>query len=402
MIDWQSDKTRLELHEIQSLAQLYGRGSRVVRFAYFYRRWRNRVYYGLQQKLAGLFGPAPHSKEQLNVLLHLRGGLGDAAAHRLCVLALRQKLPQAVFYFYTDSPDAAKILFEPNWQTVFLPHDRTPARHKYDLAYELCISFKTTHVNKERIAKLAPDFLPILQESLKRQKQLDFFISDNYLMDDALGRFLYHHSAKQMTAQSYLSGLDFDVNDTPALPAELIDETRLETLGLSGKKYITLHSGINASFNLRDKTPLKCWPEENWRALAQLLKKAYPDVLLVQLGGKNSPVFDFVNMSLVGKTKLEDLPILLNHSLLHIDGESGLVQLSRYLKNRCVVLFGPTDAKVFGQDKNINLSAGACGCCMWLSGPQWHTDCPLGHEVCLNMVALSPQKVFEAAQEVLK
>ena len=45
MIDWSSNQTRLAFQEIQSYTEMYGRGSRVVRWAYAYRRLRNRVYY---------------------------------------------------------------------------------------------------------------------------------------------------------------------------------------------------------------------------------------------------------------------------------------------------------------------------------------------------------------------
>ena len=171
---------------------------------------------------------------------------------------------------------------------------------------------------------------------------------------------------------------------------------------MSGKKYITFHDGIDAGFQLNGKRPMKCWSSEKWKELARFIKEKYPDLLLVQLGGKNSPKFDFADICLVGETKLSDLPSLLHHGCLHIDGESGLVQLSRYLQNKCVVLFGPTDKHYFEIEKNINLKEDVCSSCMWLLGPQWHTKCALGHQTCQNMQALTPERVFEAVQESLK
>lgn len=398
MIDWNSNQTHLALKEIESTTQLYGRGSRVVRLAYAYRRLRNRVYYGLEQQLAGIFYTPKLKNSQLNVFLHLRGGLGDCASHRVCVLALRKQLPNAVFYYYTDSPGAAKLLFEADSKNVFLSN--IPLRRAFDLACELCISFKTTHVQKDRVEKLAPAFLPVLKESLARQEKLSFFLSDNYLLDDALGRFLYHNGAKWLEAQRYLSALDFDVNETGLL-SDTILKKDISAYGLK-EPYITIHSGINASFHIGSKTPLKCWPAEKYREFVRLFKQKYPHIQVVQLGGKNSPKFDFADVCLVGKSELKDLPALLAHSQAHIDGESGLVQLTRWLATRAVVLFGNTAPGLFALEKNCNLSATKCGACMWLEGPSWHTDCILGYPSCQNMNEHTAQEVLKAVARLLE
>ena len=169
-MDWNSNQTHLALKEIQSAVQMYGRGSRVVRLAYGYRRLRNYIYYGLQQQLQGCFCRPHLNPSQLHVLLHLRGGMGDCAALRVCVLSLRQQLPNAVFYYYTDSPSAAEILFESDEKNILLPCGKMPYRRAYDMACELCLSFKTVHVNRARVEQLAPNFLSTLDISLARQR----------------------------------------------------------------------------------------------------------------------------------------------------------------------------------------------------------------------------------------
>lgn len=399
-MNFTDDKTRLSLTEMQSFANMYGRDCRVARWALAYRRLRNEIWWNWRRRVLSALKKGPPKDGRLHVFWHLRGGMGDCAAARLAVLAVREKLPNAVFYFHTDSPGAASALFEENDLNVFLPPGQ-PLWHKYDLAFETCLSFRTPHADRKRVAKLSPEFLPVLDEMTRRQNEFSFFLSDSYLMEDMLGRWMLARGLARLDLQSYLSGLDFDAQAAPALPAALTDGTALARFGLEGKKYITLHDGIDATFRLEGKRPLKCWALENWRELAAALKKQYPDVLLVQLGGKNSPVFDFADVSLVGKTAVADLPRVLNGALLHIDGESGLVQLSRYLANPCVVLFGPTDKRFFGLDKNINLKEDVCGSCMWLLGVQWHTHCALGYKTCRNMDALTPDKVFAAAKEAL-
>ena len=398
MIDWNSNQTRVALAEIRSYTELYGRGSRVVRLAYGYRRLRNAVYYGLQQQLAGFLRRPPLDKSRLHILLHLRGGLGDCAALWVAVRALRKQLPQAVFHYYSDSPDAVRLLMVPDEQNVILP--RLPYRRAYDLACELCLSFKTVYVNLPRVEKLAPGFMPTLQTSLKRQQALHFFLNDNYLLDDALGRFLYHRGASRLEAVRYLSALDFDEQETGLLPTPILQKDTSK-LGLR-TPYITVHSGINASFDIGMKTPLKCWPVEKYREFVRLFKQKYPHIQVVQLGGKNSPKFDFADVCLVGKSDLKDLPALLAHSQAHIDGESGLVQLTRWLPTRAVVLFGNTAPGLFALEKNCNLSATKCGACMWLEGPSWHTDCILGYPSCQNMNEHTAQEVLKAVAGLLE
>ena len=392
MMDWNSNQTRLAFAEIRSYTEIYGRGSRVVRLAYAYRKLRNRVYYGLQQKWEGICRRPKLDPAKLHVLLHLRGGLGDVCAHWVAVCALRKQLPNAVFYYYTDSPDAARLFVIPDEKNSLL--SKLPYRRAYDLVCELCLSWKTVHVNKKRIEKLAPAFMPVLETSLKRQQELQYFLEDNYLLDDALGRFLYHRGANRLTALHYLSALDFDEQETGLLPSAILQKD-ISRYGLK-PPYITVHSGINASFDIGMKTPLKCWPTENWETFLVLFKQKFPHIQIVQVGGKNSPRFTHTDVCLLGETEVADLPAILNGAQLHIDGESGLVQLTRWLHTKAVVLFGPTAPCLFALNKNVNLSVNKCGHCMWLLGPAWHTKCILGNPSCVNMQAHTPQAVLEA------
>ena len=400
MINWNTNQTRLALREIEAYTRMYGRGSRVVRWAYAYRWLRNRVYYGLQQQWAGLWARPKLDRSKLHVLLCLRGGLGDCASYWVAVRALRKQLPHAVFYYYTDSPNAARLFVVPDDLNVILPVGKVPYRRAYDLAFELCISWKTVHATQERIEKLAPQFMPVLQTSLMRQKELSFLLQDNYLLDDALGLFLYHQGASRLAAINYLSALDFDEKQTGLLPVEILQRD-VSRFGLKAP-YITVHSGINITFNPGMKTPLKCWSQEQWEPFLMLFKQKYPHIQIVQVGGKNSPRFANVGVCLLGETVVEDLPAILQGSRLHIDGESGLVQLTRWLDTKAVVLFANTAPSLFALDKNINLTADVCGHCMWLEGPSWHTDCLLGYPVCANMQEHTPEKVLEAVSRVLQ
>lgn len=110
-------------------------------------------------------------------------------------------------------------------------------------------------------------------------------------------------------------------------------------------------------------------------------------------------MFDFADISLVGKTTVSDLPHILSHSRLHIDGESGMVHLANLTQTPCVVLFGPSKAEYLAYARNINIQAPFCGGCMNIS-KHWMTQCVLGYppeKQCL--ATISPQQVFQAVQK---
>ena len=401
MIDFESDQTRVELAELETFLELHGRDCRVVRWGFTYRNLRNKIWWQWRRWFLSQFCKGPSKDNRLHVFWHLRGGIGDCSAHRVCVEAWRKKLPNAVFYYYTQSPGAARILFEENEKNVFVGGGQNPLWYKYDLAFEVCLSFRTVHINKKRVAQIAPEVMPLLKEAQRRQDRLGFFVRDNYMCDEVLGRWMNRHQVPQLTVQSYLSGLDFDVNETGLLPLALRSPKILEKYGLAGKKYITIHSGVNTAMPLNGHHPLKCWPQDKWCTFVRLFKAKYPDILVVQLGGSSSPQFDFADVCLTNKTQLTELAALLDNALLHIDGESGLVQLTRWLKTKAVVLFAHTAPVMFGLAKNHNLFVHNCEPCMWLAGGKWYIKCLCGYKTCRNLDAITPEQVLQAVQAQL-
>ena len=402
MIDWESDATRVELAELETFLELHGRDCRVVRWAFAYRNLRNKIWWQWRRRLLSYFVKGPAKDNRLHVYWHLRGGIGDIAAQRVCVQAWRKKLPNAVFYYYCQTPGASQMLFEQDAQNVHLGGGQNPLWYRYDLAFEVCLSFRTVHINQKRVHQLAPEIEPVLAEGLRRQEKLGYLVRDNYMCDDVLGRFMYHHKAQQIEGQRYLGAVDFDVYETGLLPLSLRDPKVLDKFGLTGKKYITIHSGINVNADLRGRHPLKCWPDETWREFVRLFKAAYPDTLVVQLGGPVSPVFDFVDVCLTRKTQLTDIAAIIDNAQLHIDGESGFVQLTRWLKTKAVFFCAHTSPDFFGQKKNRAVFVKNCEYCMWVGGPKWYTTCLCGYPSCKNLDAVTPQMMMSAVQEELK
>src|SRR5262249_55033308 len=134
--------------------------------------------------------------------------------------------------------------------------------------------------------------------------------------------------------------------------------------------YVTVHDGFDNSLRLAPGSATKCWPLEHWSELVRRLKQALPHLRIIQLGGRNSRSIPGVDLNLVQRTSLSQVPWILKHARLHIDGDSGLVHMARALHTRSLVLFGPTNRDYFGYDQNINLASSACANCWW-STPTW-------------------------------
>jgi ADP-heptose:LPS heptosyltransferase len=133
--------------------------------------------------------------------------------------------------------------------------------------------------------------------------------------------------------------------------------------------YVTIHDGFGNNVRLAPGAATKCWPFENWTPLIRKLKKAKPELKIVQLGSRNSRSIPDVDIDLVQRTSLSQAAWILKHAQAHIDGDSGLVHLARALHTPSVVLFGPTDHKFFGYSQNVNLTASGYGnCCLRRGG----------------------------------
>lgn len=337
----------------------------------------------------------------LRVLVHIRGGIGDVAMTRVFIKKLRETLPQAEISFCFDSKAVTDMIFSDGLIDRF--QDRRYRPEDYDLVISGCHLLVFDYYDRERITKLAPHFLPALEQGLAIQHCFKDFARYTPYLDGTLAEIAIAHGGSRVQNLGWFTGLEVGQNDRAEI--QLSAQTTRQTLGklgLENKKYITIHDGINTNTDTSSGHPTRCWPQENWREFVRLFKQAFPDILVVQLGGSKSRVFDFADISLVGKTAVRDLPYILDNALLHVDGESGMVHLANLTRTKCVVMFGPSKAQYLGYARNTNISSPVCGGCMNIS-KYWMTKCLLGYppeKQCL--AAIPPKQVFKAASEALQ
>lgn len=175
----------------------------------------------------------------------------------------------------------------------------------------------------------------------------------------------------------------------------------LSQIELLPKRYITVQTGCDTIY----KEHVKLWPAGHYVELIKRIKCSYPDLDIVQVG--NSGV-DLINYgacgikSLLNKTSIDEVKILLRNSLLHIDVEGGLVHLRHALRGgTSIVLFGPTIESVYGYSENINLRSDFCNTPCYQLTTDWPLRCPKTHGSADCMKYLGVETVYSQLETFL-
>ena len=265
----------------------------------------------------------------------------------------------------------------------------------YDLVVDLLLLPEILSCNEEVVRQYAPQLLPLIEQWQECKNNNVNFFQLSPGLNGLVGMYSLAQGRKRIQ-QADIGNLLNISEDFKFVPAIAVDEKDvLQKFGLN-KPFITLNRGVDETNKCASST--KLYPLENFSKLVALLKKEYSDYLVVQLGVsmERCELIENVDINLVGKTTLEDVKVLLKNSVLHVDGEGGMVHLRHALTDKpSCVLFGPTDPKVFGYSNNINLRSTACPiCCEWLHD-RWSEYClKTGKEpACLK--ALAPEKIMK-------
>lgn len=272
---------------------------------------------------------------------------------------------------------------------------------KYDLFIFICRYPDVRRRNMEKICAFYPDLVGFVHACEKwRLENIRFF--DYYPVCDGESAYLSEILGKKRIQQPDIYNL-FDVKESFSYKIN-INETavkRFNGLGLEPNKFITIHRGVDER---NPSNSVKTWPVDYYNALIKLIRGKYPDIKVVQLGlnVERCPEFDNVDLNLVGKTTVEDIKVLLKNSLLHIDGEGGMVHLRHALRGgRSIVMFGPTSPTFYGYTENLNLRGEGCSePCEWVI-QNWQDSCCRGYSEAPCMYSLTPEFVFENVKNAM-
>ena len=255
------------------------------------------------------------------------------------------------------------------------------------------------YIRKGIIRKLPKNTADIIRNGLKRQDEFSPFIKGDPYTDKLLAQKALSMGLSRYTLPLYMLGFNAQNSTLKNIisPITLEEKETLKKFNLQNKKYITIHYD-NAEKKIKDFSPTRVWPKNNWQEFVKLFKQKYPDILIVQAGSKIN--FDFVDVCLNNKTTLTELMAILKNSLLHIDGESALVHIAACVNTKSIVMFGPTIKDYFAYPQNINIKTDDCTPCMWVT-KYWRSACPLGFKTAPCMQAISANKVLEEVKKIL-
>ncbi|MGB2578765.1 ADP-heptose:LPS heptosyltransferase [Elusimicrobium simillimum] len=394
----QDNKFRLDFLKLQGFMESSGRNSRLIRAAVRASKARKDFKNKFKQFTWGLKAKAPQFGPQLRALVHVRGGIGDVIMSRIFVAALRNAVPSAHITYAHEHIGVAQMVYGGDKLVDEIIGRKYILKH-YDVVISGCYTFNYDYYNLERIKAVAPEFETILNKGLAAQKVLEPVVINTPYLDGAMARWCVSMGMDRFGSMGLSTGLD--VSQANPSPITLKEENFeiLKSVGLEGKKYITIHDGMNTDTVMMGR-PSRMWPREHWREFVKMFKAEFPDILVVQIGGGNSVKYDFVDVSLVNQTKVADLPYILAKSMLHVDSESGIVHIAFNVGTKAVVMFGPTTIEYWGYKTNINIKSEVCGDCVW-SKKTWMQTCPLelGDKDCMSSIL--PQTTFNKVKEYL-
>ena len=380
-----------------ALVEAAAQDSSLERGAMKFNLWRKRT----KLRLKRLFKKATPPTGDLQVLVHIKGGIGDVCMTRVLIKKLREVVPNARIYFAYDHKNIVDMVFSDGLIDEFCSNKYIP--ESFDLVISGCHLLMYDFINEGRIKKLAPHLWPFIEKGLDVQRCFKPFATYTPYLDGQLAEIAIAHGGSRITNLGWFTGLEVHQNDpAPLALDETMTKRTLDRLGLTKDTYITIHDGINPHTDPTHSDRTRNWPRSYWEQLVKLLKQQFAHIKIVQLGGNTSEPFDFVDLSLVGKTAIADLPHVLKGARLHLDGESGMVHLANLTQTPCVVLFGPSKAAYLGYSRNTNIEAPFCGGCMNIT-KHWMTHCMLGYppeKQCL--ASITPQVVFDAVQNTFK
>ena len=162
------NKLKIASLQASALITLRQKQSGLVKFAYKLSKYRKSVKNKVRLYFKKLFRKKPQRNPNiLYILVHVRGGIGDAAMARIFLKKLRLTLPEAHITFSYDSFKVAHMLLNDGTDYIddFIDKDKYFI-DDYDIVLSGCHVLVYKKANKMRVKNLAPHFIPILEKGL--------------------------------------------------------------------------------------------------------------------------------------------------------------------------------------------------------------------------------------------
>ncbi|PPD36144.1 MAG: hypothetical protein CTY18_05680 [Methylomonas sp.] len=345
-----------------------------------------------------------HSNDRIFACIRITGGIGDVVCITRWVAQLKHSFGEAlVIDIFFVSPEIADFILEAaGVRNVFsdLIFRRVSPLYDICMLVNQFVTINWSYCKVEHICSINPGLLAFAAKVETSLMPYRKYIDLHPALDGLFADQAVKQNLNRKDFLSLMSGFD---SPSPYLNIKLPDNGLLIKYGLIPKKYITIHDGWDKNFKLTDYNvrPTKSYPSKYFITIIELIKNAYPEIKIVQLGGNVGSNIMGVDINLRGKLNLDCSAFILKSSLCHIDTESGLVHLATSLGVKCVVIFGPTNYEFYAYERNQNIIPDICGNCMWVTD-SWMEKCPIGYFSAKCTDSTKPEKVFKAVSKVLE
>lgn len=345
----------------------------------------------------------PHYRGKDNnivkVLFKLYGGLGDIIIALNYIEQFKDKLDNTDIsimvpsYFYNE----VKILLRMHYKIsqIYTHKERSNA----DLVVEFVRCPVIKFADKTKILKLNSNLYNWLNTIINFNLEHKEMLNPGTVSDFLLEKYSLIQNRTRLQ-EGDICGF-IDVKDNFKIHIESDCAKILSKFSLN-EPYITLQRGIGRADNMDSNKSTRVWPIEHYENLICLLKKYYPLYKIVQIGAPDCTFINGCDFNLCGKTSFEEMLVILGNSELHIDGECGMVHLRHFINQKpSVVIFGPTNEKLYGYKENLNLSARPCPfSCEWLTN-NWRNKC-MANKQKTCMQQLTPEMVIRQINNYFK
>lgn len=352
------------------------------------------------------FGEIELDKKKLNIAFLLCGGLGDFLIEINYIYKFSQKFSDgwiSIDIVPKRSINTARFLLEGHIGStingIYTEEAYTKVMKEYDLVFELCRYPRVIHRRGARIAEVMPELLDYVFLCEKFRVENDRFLSISPRMDGQSAMVSIIQGKKriqQIDIYNY-----FEIGRQFEFPLYVSDTDILSRTGLESRPFITVHRGCDERST---KDSVKLWPLEYYNVLLRRIKNKYPELVIVQLGISEDRCRKMrgVDIDLIGQTSLADIAVLLRSSVIHIDGEGGMVHLRQALHGgKSVVFFGPTSMKFYGYDENENVCGDGCAAwCEWVPF-DWQGNCMRGFDRPPCMQSIIPESVMRHVDKIM-
>jgi ADP-heptose:LPS heptosyltransferase/SAM-dependent methyltransferase len=332
----------------------------------------------------------------LHIAIIIHGGFGDVITVSGWIKELYRLLDCSVKVDVFISPNMAILFNLMPYKIRIVNKDLYHNAVGYDLKLEMAHFIKIAHWVPYRIMEKDKKLYDLLEKLNAFNDKYNKYINGQPYLDGEWAN-LMTKLGRNRRGELNIGG-EFNFDDTKGfLHLEIEKYSVLVKLGLYGKQYITIHNGTDTNITHHEfKYQTRVWPLEHYIKLCELIKQRYPDLVVVQLGASNSIPIPNVDLNSLNQLSMAESIIVLKHSFLHIDGDSGLVHIRRQLHGKSIVLFGPTPVEYVKYKENININSPySCTNCMWMQS-DWFFRCAItgtGYPA-KCMEAITPQMVM--------